>query len=211
MVSLINSNGSICLDTTSINAINANCPPAPMCNASFTYTNTAVGHYNFINNSVIYGTTTYTWFFGDGNTSNLYSPTHIYNSIGNYTVTLVINSLTNNCKDTFKDYVTVSPCKASFTHVSTAKNTISFTNTSNIPNGATVTWYFGDGTTSSQNNPTHLYNNSVFALSNYTVSMVIKSGTCTDSIFEVLDKKDFFAKLTIQLSFRLDMTHVFLV
>lgn len=41
----------------------------------------------------------WTWDFGDGNSSSTQSPTHLYNSSGNYTVQLIATS-TNGCKDT---------------------------------------------------------------------------------------------------------------
>ena len=41
----------------------------------------------FINNS---DNGTYYWYFGDGNSSNIYSPIHIYNNDGVYTVTLIV-------------------------------------------------------------------------------------------------------------------------
>lgn len=39
------------------------------------------------------------WDFGDGNTSGLINPTHVYNSAGDYTVMLIATS-PNGCKDT---------------------------------------------------------------------------------------------------------------
>lgn len=40
--------------------------------------------------------TSYFWDFGDGNTSNLVSPTHVYDSLRTYNVTLTVNS--NDCE-----------------------------------------------------------------------------------------------------------------
>ncbi|MBL0341054.1 MAG: PKD domain-containing protein [Bacteroidetes bacterium] len=43
--------------------------------------------------------TSYLWNFGDGSTSVLTSPTHIYNAAGSYTVTLIASTV-NGCSDT---------------------------------------------------------------------------------------------------------------
>ncbi len=49
------------------------------------------------------------WFFGDGDTSTAFSPTHIYTSGGIYSISLVVTD-SNGCKDTarYLNYVTVS-------------------------------------------------------------------------------------------------------
>lgn len=49
--------------------------------------------------------------------------------------------------------------------------TVNFTNTS--VNGNTFTWYFGDGTSSTQYNPTHTYNTGV-----YNVTLQVNGGSC---------------------------------
>ncbi len=43
----------------------------------------------------------YLWTFGDGNTSNLENPTHLYTLPGNYVVCLAVNDTTNSCTSTF--------------------------------------------------------------------------------------------------------------
>ncbi len=57
----------------------------------------------FMNNSV--NATNYTWTFGDGASSTLASPTHIYSAPGLYDVTLVANS--DDCSDTYSTKVEV--------------------------------------------------------------------------------------------------------
>lgn len=47
---------------------------------------------NFVNNSN--SGASYLWDFGDGGTSTLANPTHVYNALGSYTVTLVTTSCT---------------------------------------------------------------------------------------------------------------------
>jgi len=70
---------SINLDITS--------PPS----ANFSYTDSVFcmipADVDFINNS--FYSTSYYWDFGDGNTSTLANPTHVYNSFGTFTVSLI--------------------------------------------------------------------------------------------------------------------------
>jgi hypothetical protein len=50
---------------------------------------------------------TYFWDFGDGTTSNLAYPTHVYDTLGLYTICLTISD-TSNCTDTYCDSILVS-------------------------------------------------------------------------------------------------------
>ena len=57
-----------------------------------------------------YNCNSYSWDFGDGGTSVQKNPTHTYNSNGNFTVTLIVNS--NDCgTDTIEmqNYINISP------------------------------------------------------------------------------------------------------
>jgi uncharacterized repeat protein (TIGR01451 family) len=72
------------------------------------------------NNTVVFtapnGNDSYTWTFGDGNSSSIQNPTHTYQSIGNYNITL--QSTLNSCSNSKSDSVSI---------ISTAiKNNISF-------------------------------------------------------------------------------------
>jgi len=105
---------------------------------------------------------TWNWDFGDGTFSNAFKPTHTYNQVGSYNVTLIANdSTTCNKSDTSAYFtITVYPLPtANFTWSPNPplENTRTvFTNTSV---GATrYLWDFGDGTTSTEVNPIHLYN-----------------------------------------------------
>ena len=49
---------------------------------------------------------TYFWDFGDGNTSTLENPTHIFSSGGTYVVSLVVTD-TNGCSDTIQNTTNV--------------------------------------------------------------------------------------------------------
>ncbi|MEL6866178.1 MAG: PKD domain-containing protein, partial [Bacteroidota bacterium] len=98
-----------------------------------------------------------TWDFGDGNTSILDNPSHIYDSAGVYTVTLTANSELHDCPASFQSNVLVlgnpeigfSPSVMS----GCAPLSVDFTNTS--MGAIFYQWDFGDGDTSTQVNPTH--------------------------------------------------------
>lgn len=64
-----------------------NIPEVGCSSKELTFKNTTQIHYN--NPHV-----TYTWDFGDGTTSNEYSPSHTYDKIGSYTITLYVEDST---------------------------------------------------------------------------------------------------------------------
>lgn len=73
----------------------------------------------------------------------------------------------------------VSDFEADITQACAAPAQINFSNLSN--NASNFTWYFGDGNTSTDNNPTHTYTN----LGDYDVKLVSDGGSCgIDSIIK---------------------------
>jgi gliding motility-associated-like protein len=132
-----------------------------------------------------FGWINYTWDFGDGTTSNLLNPSHIYLDSGTYTVKLIASGSLNGCVDTVikKNYISVGvrPTAKFSSSDSTACKTpkkITFTNLST--NGAaTWQWDFGDGGTSTAKNPVHTYT----ADGVYTVRLIAKTiEGCTDTL-----------------------------
>ena len=127
---------------------------------------------------------TWQWDFGDGNTSDLQSPSHTYTTEGIYTVVLIINS--GNCNDSYSQDITItstpaSSCVADFYYsISGNENkTVNFTDNSNIT-GANKqwNWNFGDGTASTEQSPTHIYSSD----GTYRVSLKAMSDECLDSV-----------------------------
>ena len=107
---------------------------------------------------------TWNWNFGDGNTSNLENPTHLYSAEDVYSVSLTVTS-NHGCTSTVLGDGTVYPLpQVSFSPTSVCLdfNTV-FTDNSTISNAHTSNsligwnWDFGDGNTSTQQNPTHTY------------------------------------------------------
>jgi len=130
------------------------------------------------------GTTITSWFwnFGDGNTSTLQNPTHVYTASGTYTVCLSItgvNAAGVQCKDQICLPVKVKDCNVSYPCKLSAKFkfkvdscNVSFYDFSVAGTGTTITswfWDFGDGNNSTLQNPTHVYATS----GTYTVCLTV--------------------------------------
>ena len=138
--------------------------------------------FTFTNTSGAQPGVSYYWNFGDGLNSTRDTITKTYAFIGTYQVSLVATSGTN-CKDSLIKtvYVINKPTPSFTTTVSTDCNssTINFTNTTSVSNAINYTWYFGDGSTSTEKNTTHTY--SIGGI--YTIKLVAKiNNGCADSI-----------------------------
>ena len=123
--------------------------------------------------------TAYTWLFGDG-TSAAGGPTnsHSYGGPGTDTVKLI--STDGGCKDTTTLVVRVDSPSASFTYALTGcSNHKAFTFTNLSLGGATYSWTFGDGGTSTLKNPTHTY--TAYGVDTVKLTVTSDSG-CTNKI-----------------------------
>lgn len=144
--------------------------------------------------NIQYGTgQTWTWDFGDGSTSNVISPSHTYPTGGTYDIELVVES-DNGCKDSIQYTITLDDVPdAIFTAPQVCGTEWDFINTS-VGNTtvANVLWKFGDGTTSNQTNPTHIYPDpNTSGVWNYTVELVVTNEkTCKDSMTLQIDIHD---------------------
>jgi len=119
---------------------------------------------------------TYSWDFGDGQTSNQPNPVHSYADCNTYTVTLVATNICGIASST-ASVTTMSPPTAMF---STTVNefVVSFLNTST--GGASYFWNFGDSSTSDlENPPPHVYADSGI----YVVTLVV-TNNCGATIFQ---------------------------
>lgn len=101
------------------------------------------------------------WNFGDSTFSNEPNPTHLYNEAGEYEVTLTI--FTENCTSTFTEFVFVEDyslngdCQSFFFPEFNGTLSVQFFDLS-MPEPSTWNWDFGDGTTSTLQNPIYTYN-----------------------------------------------------
>jgi PKD repeat protein len=106
--------------------------------------------------------TTWAWNFGDGTTSNVQSPTHVYSTPGSYTVVLTATGGGGSASKTAATAISVgapTPPVVNFSASATtgaAPLSVTFTNTT-TGQVTTWAWNFGDGTTSNLQSPTHVY------------------------------------------------------
>src|SRR2546422_2485876 len=100
----------------------------------------------------------YSWTFGDGGTSAAQNPSHTYGAGGTYTVTLTVTDNQGATNSTSHSVTVNRPPVASFTQ-SCSGDACSFTSTSSDPDGSisAYSWTFGDGGTSTAQNPSHTY------------------------------------------------------
>ncbi len=181
--------GGTCSDSwcDSVHIIGAH---APTCNAHFQHYSLAnADSVHYYSRTAASATTKYVWSFGDGSYSHDRYPWHFYADTGTYTVCLTVTDSTagGKCSDTQCDTIHVGlppppPCNAHFTHISAnATNTyIHFVPATNAP-GTTYSWTFGDGGTSSNQDPSHLYANPGTYYACLTVRDSTCSGVCTNS------------------------------
>jgi gliding motility-associated-like protein len=128
--------------------------------------------------------TQWEWNFGDGTgTSSNQNPTYTYQSPGTYTVTLTVYSA-NGCVDSHQLQAVAYPDPTpGFTSPSVCLgNESTFNNTTQIAPPDFITeynWSFGDGGTSSEENPAHEYTSQGV----YTVTLTVTSNEgCSSSI-----------------------------
>jgi len=178
----------ICSDTQ-CDSVQVLPPPPPVCNAHFNFFADSVNSITFIPSFNPNGAQ-YSWTFGDGNTSTLPNPRHIYASTGTYYVCLTVTDSTSSgtCSDTQCDSVhVINPppptCNAHFTfNRGNPHNalTVMFHPAFN-PAGTHYSWNFGDGNTSTSANTNHAYASPGTYYVCLTVTDSTNFGTCTDT------------------------------
>ena len=126
--------------------------------------------------------TNWTWSFGDENTSDEQNPTNVYLDYGLYNVTLTVSNERGCDTLTRIAYINVTSqdLVANFSGVPTegpAPLTVQFNDTS-IGMPVSWNWTFGDGNTSTEQNPTHTYT----VPGNYTVSFTVANDHGEDTV-----------------------------
>ncbi|HPR17973.1 MAG TPA: C25 family cysteine peptidase, partial [Candidatus Cloacimonadota bacterium] len=127
----------------------------------------------------------YFWDFGDGETSDEIDPSHVFLNAGTFDVTLTVTNTAGTNSLTLADLIEVVPptaAVASFTADvwgGLSPVTINFTNTSEPSNRVnTYLWNFGDGDTSTEIDPVHVYD----SLGVYTITLVASNPIGTDTL-----------------------------
>ncbi len=160
------------------------------CAANMTYTSPQPGEYVFTgyltpNSAWMY----YYWDFADGNTAQGSSATitHQFSFPGIYNVCVTAVDSTNGCYNYYCQYITVNSTICDITPAFTSMNMINgnvmFTDATIDNGGGTITgwfWSFGDGATSTLQNPSHTYvNNNTYGV----MLTVYNSNGCTDTVY----------------------------
>jgi PKD repeat protein len=148
----------------------------------------------------------WSWDFGNGATSNQQHPITAYNQPGSYTVTLTVTNAYQQYTITKPGYINIlAPLNADFSADTTfawTGQTVTFTDLS-TGNPETWFWDYGDGQTSQEQHPQHVYTQE----GHYTISLTVtdihqtSTKTKTDYLYvrEPLSA-DFFADTTVVLS-----------
>jgi PKD repeat protein len=159
--------------------------PAPAADFSWNGTGT---FYSFTDNSngLI---TDYLWDFGDGIFVSTQNPSHTYQGCGTYNVCLTVTDTCGNIDSTCNSFTIDIPPVAMY---SFTQNSLTV-NCSDLSTGSgSVTswaWDFGDGVTSTLQNPTHTYNTG----GSYTICLTVTDScgsddTCMPTTLTTLDE-----------------------
>lgn len=136
------------------------------------------------------------WQFGDGAGSSEQNPTHTYTDTGRFYVTLT--AINNGCKNALtKDIIQVKPPIAKYEVTADCSNRLRFNFIDKSIGPLTWNWDFGDGTTSTEQNPTHVFP----SFKTYTVTLTVTNGSCshfqTQTVKVINEKPDFTANPTV--------------
>ena len=124
----------------------------------------------------------WSWDFGDGNTSILQNPSHLYANAGVFNVTLTVQ--TSNCSSTIITPITVEP-KPLVSFVASPDSgctTLNVAFTNNTIGANNYVWEFGDGFISGLQDPTHAYVNIGVNDTTYLIQLIATSPVgCKDT------------------------------
>ncbi len=127
--------------------------------------------------------TAWSWNFGDGNTSTVQNPTHTYTAVGTYSVSLTAYNASGNNTSSQSNLVTIIPIKANFSATPTFGTPTLAVTFSDLSAGTPTSWSwaFGDGGTSTAQNPSHNYTAAGYYSPSLTVTNALGSNTQTQT------------------------------
>ena len=160
----------------------------PAIDAAFTASTNVICSGNSITFTSLPGASRYDWEYGDGvNIRATNSTSHLYTNFTAAPVILQVKLTTTSfygCTDDTTINITVMPIPLpQFTAIpvtqvfNAAGNPVTFTNTTNDGTWSWL-WKFGDGVTSTTQNPTHTYTD----IGDFEVWLVVNNANCSDSI-----------------------------
>jgi PKD repeat protein len=135
--------------------------------------------------------TKWKWTFGDGTNSTKQNPIHKYSKAGKYTVSLTVNNAAGSNTTTKANYITVvaKPVAAFSASPTSGKVPLNVVFTDKSTGAPTAwKWNFGDGTTSTKQNPTHKYSKAGTYTVSLTVTNAAGSNTKTVSTYITVKK-----------------------
>lgn len=150
-------------------------PPSPVANFVYGVNNTLQVTFNNLSLNAI----KFEWNFGDGTSSGTRSPIHFYNTVGVYFVTLTAfnsagKTTTFTSKITLAEPVAPVVPSVDFTYA-IGGSTVFFQDASVITEENIPEWSFGDGTTSTEVNPSHEYQ------ANGTYQVILRRGELSET------------------------------
>ena len=140
---------------------------------------------------------TWLWHFGDGGSSSVRNPTHLYQDTGYFNVTLIISS--NGCSDSIRldNYVYIKPPIAKFIDSSGCDSRFMKKFIDKSIGATSWNWDFGDGNYSTEQTPIHTYSSP----GTYTVQLTVKNDTCENytkkDVVIIMEHADFSASDTV--------------
>jgi PKD repeat protein len=146
----------------------------------------------FSNNTIEPSTlnTSYIWYFGDGDSSIVKHPQHLYSRLGKYQLKLIATS-TNNCSSTYQKELNIleQPIVNFETVDGCSGNYIAFTNKTVSDNLITFKWKFGDGDSSFLSSPLKKYTTNTPSTYNVTLIAGNIEG-CKDTLIKPVNIKE---------------------
>lgn len=131
-------------------------------------------------------TSEFKWYFGDGDTSGLFNPSHAYSSSGKYEVKLIGSNMcgSDSLTKTIYSSDTATPSvKFNSNAPACPGESIKFYN--QTKGAHAYKWYFGDGSTSTRKEPLHSY----ASTGSYDVKLIATSSCNKDSLVQTIDVK----------------------
>lgn len=118
------------------------------------------------------------WVFGDGSSSTAQNPSHQYSDTG--AMDVILYATNNGCRDSLlkTDYVVVKPPIAGFGYQTTCLNRKQFSFIDSSIGAKSWYWDFGDGTTSTLQQPVHIFP----SFGSFNVTLTVSNDTCQHSV-----------------------------
>jgi len=175
----------------------AGCTEPPVAGLTTDKTKAAVDETIQFTNTSTGEVTSWSWDFGDGNTSTEESPSHAYTQKATYTASLTVSNKAGSDTATLSISI-LEPAKANFSVPETRVRLGSSIQFVDECSGDVDSWSwdFGDGSTSTEQSPSHTYKDA----GTYTVSLTVSNAVSSDT----REKKDYITIISFVVS-RIEM------